>query len=134
MCMVDDADGWKVFRSETRRAAKSHGCYECGRKIEPRETYEYATGLIDDHWYSMHTCAQCVELKRWLVVVCNGYLFGGVWEDIEQHWHEDWLYHSLAFGRIVVYMRDRKLQTLSPERVKELVDSALAALPQKVAA
>jgi hypothetical protein len=134
MCMVDDADGWKVFRSETRRAAKEHGCYECARTIAKGESYEFATGLIDDHWFTMHTCAQCVELKRWLTKVCNGYLFGGVWEDIEQHWQEDWLYHSLAFGRIIVHMRDRKLQTLPSERVRDLVDSALAALPQKVAA
>lgn len=134
MCMIDGADEWTVFRSETRRAAKSHKCYECGRSVESGESYEYATGLLDGRWLTMHTCAQCVELKRWLTTVCNGYLFGGVWEDIEQHWSDDWLYRSLAFGRIVVHMRDRKLQTFPPERVKELVDSALAALPCKVAA
>lgn len=134
MCMVDDADGWKVFRSETRRAAKPHKCYECNRAIGAGETYEYATGLIDDSWYMMHTCAHCCEAKRWLMAVCNGYLFGAVWMDLEEHWNEDWLYHSLSFGRVIVHHKNRTFNDLSVEQARELVDTALANLPQKVAA
>jgi len=131
MCMIDNAEPWTVFRSETRRAAKVHKCHECSRPIEVGEQHEYATGLIDGTWLTMRTCAHCTEARRWLLVVCNGYLFGGVWEDLLEHWDEGVLYsRHLAFGRLLVLggvqaRRRPKWRDTTPEDVRAIVDRAL---------
>lgn len=106
MCMVYDAEEWKVFHEEQRTAAKVHNCTECGRRIDKGEVYHYSTGLIDDHWYTHKVCAHCDTCRQWLLAVCNGYLFCGVLEDLHQHWDE-WYLRSMWLGRRIVESRRR---------------------------
>jgi hypothetical protein len=87
MCMIGDDDGWAVFRSGERRAAKNHRCGECGRTIVKGERYRFATGLSTEWeaWSTFHLCGQCNAATRWLVVVCGGYLYEATREDIGEH-------------------------------------------------
>jgi len=48
-----------AFRSETRRARKSHRCDECYTPILPGETYEYVSGIWDGEPDSHHFHAAC---------------------------------------------------------------------------
>lgn len=106
MCMIYDAEEWKVFHEEQRTAAKVHNCTECGRRIDRGERYFYSTGLIDACWYTHKICEHCDTCRQWLLVVCNGYLFCGVLEDLENHW-EEWQLRSMWLGRRIVESRRR---------------------------
>lgn len=108
MCRVDEADPWKVFHSERRTARKEHVCDECRRTIAPGETYQYARGMLYDGWnrwdqYKM--CAHCLWAAQWLTEQCGGYLFNGVQEELEEHWHEEPLLRSPSLGRRIIGMR-----------------------------
>ena len=103
MCMYDDGGGWKVYHEETRRAAKPHRCGECRRWIEKGESYEYVSGLgyDSDCWATFHTCAQCVQVKRWLLVACGGYMFEMTRDDIWNHiGGDEWYLRSAPLIRL----------------------------------
>ena len=106
MCMYDEGDGWKVFRSDTRRARKPYRCCECQREISAGEQYEYATGVLngDDGWLTMRTCQHCAAGPYdWLERVCGGWLYEGAYEDLTEHRHE--LVADIALLRNIVGMR-----------------------------
>lgn len=108
--MVDWGEGWIVYRDSHPRARKEHTCCECDRMIAVGETYFRATGLgydADGHWETFTMCAHCEWAAKWLLDQCNGYLFHGVQEDLEEHWHEEPLLRSLDLGRRIILMRRR---------------------------
>lgn len=106
MCMIEWADGsWDVHRSDRRVARKPHRCYECSRTIEPGETYRNDTGLMEGRWDTYRTCAHCARCQDWLNGQCNGFLYGGVREDLEEHRHE--LCCDITLLRLIVGMRRR---------------------------
>jgi len=109
MCMVDSGEGWKVFRSESRTARKPYRCYECGREIATGESYEYACGVLygEDRWEVMRTCAHCAAGPyAWLQRVCDGWLYGGAYEDLYEHRFEPDV-RDFALYRNIVGMRRR---------------------------
>jgi hypothetical protein len=85
MCAVIDGDGCEFSRVETRKAKKTHICRECFRVIHPGETYHYASGKSEGRMWSAKTCAHCDVAATWLLENCNGFLFGGVIEDFNDH-------------------------------------------------
>jgi hypothetical protein len=99
--MIDDADEWKFFSQETRKARKQHDCTECGRMIEAGESYRLSNGLMDQRWLRYKTCAHCQTLCDWLQVICNGYLFTAVHEDFRNHWLEEPTLHSPWMRRAI---------------------------------
>lgn len=113
MCMVDGADtDWTPFATVERRARKEHRCGECGRTIEPGESYWILGGVAEGTIYRTKTCAHCKAGPcAWLVKHCRGYLLEGVLEDIEEHW--DYPDPALGLGgmaevgRLLVSMRRR---------------------------
>jgi hypothetical protein len=105
MCMIDDADTWTVFRDEVRRAAKAHCCTECGRTIEKGETYEFATGMMDGTWWPFKTCEHCLAARRWLTVLCHGFLYEQVFEELHQHWVDEYQLRSRWLALTVIHMR-----------------------------
>lgn len=107
MCMVDDADGWEVFHSATPVARIEHRCGDCGRTIIPGERYHRGEGLIDGYWSTNKVCGHCDAASRWLLAVCNGFLYGGILQDLVEHWDESWELRTLDFGRLVVLARAR---------------------------
>lgn len=74
-------------------------------------------------------CSQCIAARRWLTVVCNGWLYGGVHEDLEQHMDED--YACGALNALCRHMSNqwthRKTRAVVPvANVERLVARALA--------
>lgn len=110
MCMVDFSDGyWVAFTQAERTARRVHRCYECSREIELGERHEEYSGLHDDGartWYRYRTCAHCVAARGWLLRECGGWLFGGVLEDLEEHWADPWA-RTLELGRLIILSRGR---------------------------
>lgn len=101
--MIDSADcDWTPLGKEDRRARKAHECGECRRQIRIGETYEVAKGVDDYGVSTFKTCAHCVAAREWLVIICGGFLYQGVLEDLEEHWNEEdqlrgnWLAHAIA--------------------------------------
>lgn len=109
MCMVDlSEDDWVSFGDKVRRAAKDHKCFECSRMITKGEHYEEAKGLSDGNCFHVfRTCLHCVAARNWLSVVCHGWLYGAVQQDLQEHWDEAWELRSWWLGRIVRRMERR---------------------------
>ncbi len=55
-----------VIRVATRKARKPHKCGECGRLIQPGETYEHVWGVWDGRPDTFKTCSGCVGLRDYV--------------------------------------------------------------------
>jgi hypothetical protein len=121
MCSIDWAEGPLVANARTPKAIKVHTCHECRREISPGESYENYSGLYEDSgWINCKTCAHCLEARRWLHTVCDGWVFEGVAEEIKDHWDE---YRELPLGRLVLLQR-RKWEGITPEEVATVVSKS----------
>ena len=108
MCMIDDADGkWDLLLDETRRARKVHRCYECHCEIRPGESYECRKFASDYGVETVTTCPHCVAVRSWLVVQCRGWLYGGVLQDLQEHWQDDDLLRGRYLALAISGMQKR---------------------------
>lgn len=86
MCMADYSDGYSVvLHDRNQKARKEHKCSECYRIINAGETYNVQRCIFDGQADSYKTCEHCQVVKSWLQKECGGYLYQGVYEDIDQH-------------------------------------------------
>lgn len=85
MCMTDDAERVTKVSAAYRTARKPHRCAECGRAIEPGESYHYETFVFDGKFTSHKTCKHCMVARQWLSDECGGWVYGAVQEDIDEH-------------------------------------------------
>lgn len=85
MCMIDDCDPSDVWNALWPVALKSHRCGECGREIESGERYERVTSLHDGTWDTFKTCDHCQAARKWLMLVCGGWVHDRVGEDLRGH-------------------------------------------------
>lgn len=141
MCMVDDGEGWDygLFSEGRRKARKPHRCGECNRMILTGETYRYWQGRYDGYWSSGKMCAHCDVVTKWLDVVCSGYLFNAIQEDLEEHVVGDERYvRSAPLTRLVRWMRadwrDRAGELRPVEAVTDVTQRAIDAYRRQVAA
>ena len=89
MCAIDYADGEGTpLGTEARKAKKVHKCQDCFRAIAPGETYHVSKWAIDGRIEQMKMCAHCHIAADWLYENCDGFLWGGVWDDIYEHIEE----------------------------------------------
>jgi hypothetical protein len=104
--MIDGCDeAFSAYRPpEQRRSKKARKCDECRRDIAIGERYWSAAGLFEGHWDASVVCNHCHVACEWLKVNCGGWLFNGVFEDIEQHWDE---YRRMDIARLVVGMKHK---------------------------
>lgn len=107
MCAVDYGEPTDVARIELRKARKQHKCDDCGRIIEPRETYTHWVFLSEGYWSKGACCAHCRAASKWLVEQCGGFLYVGILDDLEEHWNEEPLLCSMRLGRLIVGCRRR---------------------------
>lgn len=106
MCLVDYCEGkWDQLQLVGRVARKPHLCYECHRTIEPGERYEYGVFATDYGIQTIKTCAHCQAVRSWLVAQCGGWAYGGVLEDLEEHWSESWEVRGRYLARAIAGMR-----------------------------
>ncbi len=101
MCRVDYADPCDVENRTVRRARKSHECSECGCVIARGETYTHTTILFEGKWDTNKRCVGCELCAEWLGRECEGYCYGGVIDDLREHWYQDGI-RTLELGRLVV--------------------------------
>jgi len=86
MCMIDDSDGLcVVLHKEYRFARKEHCCYECRRIIAVGEKYLHEATLFDGRKETIKVCRHCQVVRNWLNDECGGWLYGGIYEDINEH-------------------------------------------------
>ena len=104
MCQVD-YDGPSFSTIRTVRARKEYKCFECGLPIVVGESHEYVSGKWDGYFDAFRTCSRCVAARRWLEVVCHGWLYGGVDVDIREHAEE--MYGGWPLGIVANAMRNR---------------------------
>lgn len=114
MCRVDDSDPWKFFNAEIRHARRPYKCCECGRHIAIREAYRYAIGRMDDQVYTYRTCQHCEAAGHWLLIVCGGFLFEGLLEELVEHWEESPTLRSITLARLIAGMRHQWYDGRSP--------------------
>ena len=90
-------------REKLVKARKNHQCYECRRVISMGEQYFYTTYGIDGDISQNKRCQHCNIAAKWLIKHCNGYVFGGIQSELEEHYFEGYCKDNLA--RLVVGMR-----------------------------
>jgi len=79
-CSFIDYEAPSVFRQEARTARKAHACSECGRIIDPGDTYGHVTGCWDGHWSTFRTCAPCRAIRA--DYCSGGHEYGGLRETL----------------------------------------------------
>lgn len=137
MCMFDGGDDqWAFLSQSTPKARKSHRCGECRRMIEVGEHYSYTSGLYDGSWSEFHQCEQCAATVRWLDVVCQGWVYNMIQEDLLSHvTGEESYIRSRPLARLCRWMladwRDRAGDLRSVEAVRAVTDEAVGAYRRK---
>lgn len=63
MCFCDDNPP-EVFSAVTRRAAKEHRCYECGKTIAKGDLYRVSSGVWDGGPESFKWCDTCTTIAN----------------------------------------------------------------------
>ena len=108
MCAIDDAEPCEFMDARFVTARKSHKCDECKRPIAAKEEYERVAAKWNGEFHSMAICSHCVAAREYLNRECNGYAYGVIREDLEEHWQDG---GSLELAKIVVGLR-RKWTTI----------------------
>lgn len=132
MCMVGDDDYWEFYNEYTPRAKQDHVCGECGRTIAKGERYRTQGGKNDGQFEWHKTCLHCDAASKWLVVVCEGWIFGARQEDFLSHVvGEEKYVRSRPLTRLVRWMvadwRDRAGELRPIEDVQAVTSEAIQA-------
>lgn len=100
MCAIEDCEPATIWNETHRNARKQHLCEECGRRIQPGETYRHVKILDDGRWSRYLECSHCEAAGTWLHAVCGGYPTSMLHEELDEHWDEG--YRSVGMGRLIV--------------------------------
>lgn len=132
MC-VDVDEPIQIFDETKPVARKQHKCNECRRVIEKGEQYYRMRGMdyYREYWFGYVCCLQCLAATRWLLEVCNGFLYEGVHEDLQEHVEENYYpIRTLSLVRLTNYMgnrwRRKNGDLISVELVRKWVKSGVA--------
>lgn len=106
MCRYDDSETCMEIETTNPVARKDHRCGECGRTIKPGERYERFRGVFEGA-FTHKTCEQCLDARAWIVNTCGGYVFGQVFEELEEHWVEDAMFRTPDLRELILAMADR---------------------------
>lgn len=126
--------GQGVLRIEWRKPRDGEvGWRDCGTSVaDVQSEFDIVPSGVTVKPHVHVTCAQCLEGRRWLMAVCNGWLYDGICEDIAEHWHESELMRTHALGRLTLAVRNhwhhRDGSLMTREHVAMLVDRSLAQL------
>jgi hypothetical protein len=112
MCAIDDSDHADFVSEVTRKARKEHTCSECFRTIIPGETYFVAAIGSEGSVRTNKRCSHCNVAAGWLEKHCGGWCYGGIREDLEEHWDND--YRADGLQRILIGIR-RQWKTFQGE-------------------
>lgn len=132
MCMVGD-DYVELIKEGTPRAKKPHKCEECDRVIEVGERYISEAWIWEGEFGTSKTCRQCRAAAHWLSIVCSGWMYSMVLEDLMEHVRDEPLLRSSKLVRLVRYgrrdWRRRDGSLIPSEEVLEWAKEAVACVP-----
>lgn len=83
---IDDCGPDEIVRLLShgwRKARKEHKCSECGRTINPGESYYFESFCFDGEMQSHKTCQDCLSVRS--SFFGNGYVYGRIWSDLQDH-------------------------------------------------
>jgi hypothetical protein len=83
-----DYDYPEFFHESRRHARKMHRCVECKGQISAGEVYTCHSGKWDGEIHSHKRCSGCDPAARWMIEHCDGYGFGDLREELEEHLFE----------------------------------------------
>lgn len=104
MCSLD-YEGPSFSEEKLVKARKQHGCCECGRMIQPGETYTQTSGCWDGRMDRFRCCHQCDRATALIRQECSGWIFGNVEEDLLEHARDPNVPWSYRAARFYVGMR-----------------------------
>ena len=81
-------DGPEVFRQTEVTARKVHKCTECGKMIEPGETYTYTFYVFEGDPDQVHSCEKCKDLADSLNALGFCYSYGELHAAHQEYVHE----------------------------------------------
>lgn len=84
---VGDYDPADFSNTRIVKARKAHKCGECERAIDVGESYEVTVGTWDGMFQTFKTCSDCCSIRS--AFFCDGWLFGGVIIELEDHIQEN---------------------------------------------
>ena len=84
MCTTD-YDEADFYHDETRKSRKEHICSECNGTIKKGDIYRYVFGVWEGQASTFRTCHNCMVPQEWLREECNGFMHGGLEEEIHEH-------------------------------------------------
>lgn len=117
MCMTDGST-CEVLEDARHVDRQPRKCGECRRDMPAGELYLRVYMVYEGDYSSHRLCAHCEAASQWLIQVCDGYLCGGMWEDLKEHFADHWYpVKTASLGRMIVAARDgwrRKDGTLWP--------------------
>lgn len=129
MCMADDADRVTLLSESEPRARKEYKCAECSRTIKIGEQYQSDRYLFDGRFSIHRTCMQCMVCREWLQKECSGWLYGGIYEDLAEHFHEAGYPAAIKWGigRLLVGMQNKWAFKQQPRLPKTTFDEGQGA-------
>jgi hypothetical protein len=137
MCRIQGCDPWDLYHAEQRTARKPHKCTECGRVISKGERYHYASGLAEGRFDTFKMCEHCDAASDWLTEVCNGYIYGDIGEELEEHWEEDTTFRSRELAEAIIgrkwawrYPHSGRLMPV-PRRLKLVAQLVMAPIHER---
>lgn len=95
-----------VVGPKPTKARKRHVCGECGREIQPGQSYWFERGVNDGCWYSWKECVPCHEIRG---MFCEDVQSGNLHDDVREFRDQIGICH---------------LDGLSPETVDRLINWA----------
>jgi len=112
-CVHVDFDGIIDFHKEKEVTAhKEHKCGECNITIHPGDNYEYVSGKCDGHFFTAKTCLDCLSVRK--TFFCEGWYYGQVWDDIDNH--------LLDVDGLVSWNCLRKLTNVARNKILESIE------------
>ena len=73
----------RFYRTQPRRARKTHTCDECSRMINSDEIYFYTTAMTDGDIWQSKRCIDCESLRK--VFFTCGVMHEAMWDDFKYH-------------------------------------------------
>jgi hypothetical protein len=96
--------------------------------IAKGETHTHIVGKWEGDFGTYRVCAHCRAAGEWLNVACGGWMFGGIGEELGDHWDEEIQLRSVMLARLILGHRRRWRDGLDPVPDREQVRASVPAM------
>lgn len=92
------------FDSRSSTARKRHRCFDCGRAIEPGETYYRLAGVWEGNFWAAQECEHCMAFHR---TYDDFSMYGDLIEEATTAYWETPGYRTITYLRALVALSNR---------------------------